>query len=121
MESMVFQAQDVLDVMALEAGFAIQELRVDGGAAANDVLMQLQADLAGVAVSRPESVESTAMGAAFLAGLAVGFWRDETELAGLRRESSRFGPGPAGRVARDGYARWQAAIEGLLTTELHPL
>jgi glycerol kinase len=121
MDSMVYQAQDVLGVMAQEAGFAIQELRVDGGAAANDSLMQLQADLASVPISRPESVESTAMGAAYLAGLAVGFWQDEAELAGLRRETSRFVPGPAAGAARDAYVRWQAAIEGLLATGLPPL
>ncbi len=121
MDSMVYQAQDVLGVMAREAGFSIQELRVDGGAAANDALMQLQADLAGVPSSRPDSVESTAMGAAYLAGLAVGFWRDEAELASLRHESSRFVPGASTDRAREGYARWQAAVAGLLATKLPPL
>ncbi len=121
MESMVFQAQDVLEVMTGEAGLAIQELRVDGGAAANDALMQLQADLAEAAVSRPNSVESTAMGAAFLAGLAVGFWRDEAELVELRREQARFEPSPGASAARDAYVRWRAAVNGLLATELPPL
>ncbi|HEX5368430.1 MAG TPA: glycerol kinase [Dehalococcoidia bacterium] len=121
MESMVYQAQDVLAVMAQETGYGVRELRVDGGAAANDLLMQLQAELAGVPVSRPESVESTAMGAAYLAGLAVGFWRDEAELKTLRHESKRFLPGASTTTARDGYARWQAAVAGLLATELPPL
>ena len=121
MDSMVYQAQDVLGVMAQEAGFDIYELRVDGGAAANDALMQLQADLARVPISRPESVESTAMGAAYLAGLATGFWRDEAELASLRHESSRFLHEASAGVATEGYARWQAAVSGLLATELAPL
>jgi len=68
-------------------------LRVDGGAAANDFLMQFQADLLGVPVFRPESVETTALGAAFLAGLAVGFWGDRPELSALARSGRLFTPG----------------------------
>jgi glycerol kinase len=120
MESMVFQAQDVLDVMASEAGVRILELRVDGGAAANDMLMQMQADLSGVPVLRPESVESTAIGAAYLAGLATGFWGDETELASLRRGGRQFQPGDAS-ASRLVYGRWRTAIRGLIATDLQPL
>jgi glycerol kinase len=89
-DSMAFQAQDVLDVMREETGMAMPELRVDGGASANDRLMQLQSDLMGSAVSRQISVESTGMGAAFLAGLTVGVWRDEDHIAALRREAVRI-------------------------------
>ncbi len=89
-ESMAFQAQDVLDIMERESGIRASELRVDGGAAANDFLMQLQCDLADTALSRPESVESTGLGAAYLAGIATGFWKDEAEVASLRREERRF-------------------------------
>ena len=121
MDSMVYQAQDVLGVMAQDADCDIKELRVDGGAAANDVLMQLQADLAGVPISRPESVESTAMGAAYLAGLATGFWPGEAELLSLRRESRRFAAGASSRRAREDYKRWQAAVAGLLRTDLPAL
>ena len=121
MDSMVYQAQDVLGVMVQDASCDIKELRVDGGAAANDVLMQLQADLAGVPISRPESVESTAMGAAYLAGLATGFWRGEAELLSLRRESRRFAAGASSRRAREDYKRWQAAVAGLLRTDLPAL
>ena len=120
-DCMAFQAQDVLDVMVEETGLAATELRVDGGAAANDRLMQLQADLAGVATSRPESVESTGLGAAYLAGLTVGFWRDEAEIASLRRESSRIEPSARAETAKAEYGRWKLAISGLLETQLPPV
>ena len=116
---MAFQAQDVLSVM-LESGLGVAELRVDGGAAANDALMQLQADLAGVPVSRPQSVESTALGAAFLAGLAVGFWRDEAEVQGLRREVLRTVPAGRRGIAAVEYERWRSAVAGLLRANLAP-
>ncbi len=120
-DSMAFQAQDVLDVIREETSLTMPELRVDGGASANDRLMQLQADLAGTAVSRPTSVESTGLGAAFLAGLTVGFWRDESEVAALRRETLRIGPSSRAQTARDEYGRWQLAIAGLLETQLPPV
>jgi glycerol kinase len=116
LDSMAFQAQDALSLMG-----PLTELRVDGGAAANDALMQLQADLLGVPVSRPVSVESTALGAAYLAGLATGFWRDEAELASLRRVERRFEPSPNAAATRDAYARWGAAVAGLLATKLPAL
>jgi glycerol kinase len=121
LESMVYQSQDVLSVMAQEAGTRFDELRVDGGAAANGLLMQLQADLAAVPVSRPPSVESTGMGAAYLAGLAVGFWQDEAEVAALRREERRFSPAADTTAARRGYERWRSALSGLLKTDLQPI
>ena len=120
LDSMAFQAQDVLSVMTQESGLGIAELRVDGGAAANDALMQLQADLAGVPVSRPASVESTALGAAFLAGLAVGFWRDEGEVQAMRREVVRMVPSGRRGIAAAEYERWRTAVSGLLETGLAP-
>ncbi len=119
-ESMAFQAQDVLDIMERESGIRASELRVDGGAAANDFLMQLQCDLADTALSRPESVESTGLGAAYLAGIATGFWKDEAEVASLRREERRFRPGAEAASRRRGRERWSAAVEGLLATNLAP-
>jgi glycerol kinase len=119
-ESMANQAQDVLDIMTAEAGVSLAELRVDGGAAGNSFLMQLQADLSGAALSRPRSVESTALGAAYLAGIAVGFWKDEAEVASLRREERRFLPSPLAEARRAERERWSAAIEGLLATKLPP-
>jgi len=117
LESMVFQAQDVLAAMTSEAGAALSELRVDGGAAANDVLMQLQVDLSGPPVSRPRSVESTALGAAYLAGLTAGFWRDEAEVESLRREARRFLPS-GNPAASEAYERWRRAVSGLLAARL---
>jgi glycerol kinase len=118
MESMVFQAQDVLDAMG--NGVPLRELRVDGGAAANDTLMQMQADLGGTRVSRPQSVESTALGTAYLAGLATGLWRDEAEVQALRREERVFTPGPGVASMQAAYGRWKVAISGLLATGLPP-
>ena len=114
-DSMVFQAQDVLDAMAEETGLAIRDLRVDGGGAANDRLMQLQADLVRAAVSRPESVESTALGAAFLAGLTIGFWKDEEEIVSLRKESRRFEPSSRAPQSRAEHSHWALAIDILLS------
>jgi glycerol kinase len=76
--------------------------------------MQLQSDTSGVHLSRPASIETTALGAAFLAGLAVGFWKDEAEIASLRHEDRRFTPGPEAHVARAGYLKWCEAIDMLL-------
>jgi len=120
-DCLAFQAQDVLDVMQQETGLVMPELRVDGGAAANDRLMQLQADLAGTSISRPMNVESTGLGAAFLAGLSVGFWRDEAEIASLRRESARFEASSRAETSREEYGRWRQAIAGLLDTQLPPV
>jgi glycerol kinase len=119
-ESMAYQAQDVLDIMAAESGLAITDLRVDGGAAANDFLMQLQADLVGAPLSRPESVESTALGAAYLAGIATGFWKGEDEVALLRRVERSFEPSASAGGRRRERGRWRAAVEGLLATKLEP-
>lgn len=81
LESMAYQSYDVLCAMEKDSGLSLSALRVDGGACANDLLMQFQADIAGIDVIRPASVETTALGAAFLAGLAVGFWSDTKELS----------------------------------------
>jgi glycerol kinase len=115
-ESIAFQAQDVLDAMAGSA--PLRELRVDGGAAANDLLMQMQADLSDRPVVRPATVESTGLGAAYLAGLATGFWRDEAELAMLPRQETIFRPGAGAIAAHAAYERWTAVVQGLLGTRL---
>jgi len=110
LESIAFQTLDVIEVMNREAGIRVCELRVDGGAAANDFLMQFQADILGVPVDRPALLETTAAGAAFLAGLAVGFWQDPHELAGARRRERLFEPKMREDVRSRLCAGWQEAV-----------
>jgi glycerol kinase len=110
LESLAYQTRDVVDAMAAEAAAPLSALRVDGGAAANDFLMQFQADVLGVPVERPHVVETTAMGAAFLAGLATGFWRSQTELAHARRIDRRFRPRLARPAADALYRGWKEAV-----------
>lgn len=92
LESIALQVADLVTALERDAGLPLAELRVDGGAAANNLLLQLQADLLGRAIVRPVVTETTALGAAYLAGLAVGVWRDETELAALWHAERRFEP-----------------------------
>jgi glycerol kinase len=110
LESIAYQVGDLLDAVHRDAGIALGELRVDGGAAGNDMLMQFQADLLGVPVVRPAVTETTALGAAYLAGLAVGFWASPDEIAGQWRAERRFEPAmPAARVEQlRGW--WQEAL-----------
>lgn len=92
LESIAYQTCDVIKAMEADTGLAIQEMRVDGGAAVNDLLMQFQADMLQTAVVRPAIVETTALGAAYLAGLAVGFWKDIETIRAQWKESARFLP-----------------------------
>ena len=110
LEAIAYQNRDVLDAMSAEAGAPLRALRVDGGAAANNFLCQFQADVLQVEVLRPVITETTAMGAAFLAGVGAGLWKIDT-LAGRWRLERRFAPSadPAARAA--GYAGWSRAIE----------
>jgi glycerol kinase len=110
LESLAFQTRDVMDAMAADAGAGLRALRADGGAAANDFLMQFQADLLGVPVERPALVETTAMGAAQLAGLAVGFWGSPSELAATRRKDKRFRPRMPAARREALYRGWQDAV-----------
>jgi len=110
LESLAFQIRDVADAMAADAGSPLQALRVDGGASANDFLMQFQADLLGLPVERPALVETTAVGAAQLAGLAVGFWRTPKELAAMRRKDRRFRPRMPAQRREALYRGWQEAV-----------
>ncbi|MGE5125602.1 MAG: FGGY-family carbohydrate kinase, partial [Betaproteobacteria bacterium] len=115
LESLAYQSRDVIDAMNVESGVTLRELRVDGGACANDFLMQFQADLLGVPVDRPALVDTTAAGAAFLAGLGVGFWRDAQELAHTRRRDRLFTPAMAPERREALYAGWQAAVARVLS------
>jgi glycerol kinase len=110
LESLAYQSRDVIDAMNEESGVPLRELRVDGGASANDFLMQFQADLLGVPVDRPALVETTAAGAAFLAGLGTGFWRNAQELARTRRRDRLFTPAMAPDRREALYAGWKSAV-----------
>jgi glycerol kinase len=111
LESIAFQSADVLDAMQKDARITLSELRVDGGAAANDLLMQFQADALGVPVVRPKVLETTALGAAYLAGLAVGYWKSDREIASNWRVDRRFEPAmPRERVA-ELRGKWEQAVE----------
>jgi glycerol kinase len=116
LEAIAFQTRDVADAMAADAGTSAHVLRVDGGAAANDFLMQFQADVLGVPVDRPKMVETTAAGAAFLAGLGAGFWSSQEEIAGARRLDRRFEPRMKAEERDQRYAAWQAAVARVRST-----
>ncbi|TWU57905.1 glycerol kinase GlpK [Rubripirellula reticaptiva] len=117
LEGIAYQVADVLDAMRQDSGIPIAELRVDGGASANDLLMQFQADILQVPVVRPKVIETTALGAAYLAGLAVGFWNDVSEIADVWQTDRVFQPSmPADEVARR-RARWAEALQRSLAWE----
>jgi len=113
LEAMAFSTKEVLDAMTADAKLRLHALQVDGGAAANDFLMQFQADLLGVPVARPDVVETTALGAAALAGLALGVWRGPQEFLAGRR-FKRFVPGAKARAVRAREAEWRRAVETAL-------
>jgi glycerol kinase len=110
LEALAFQTRDVVDAMTADAGMRLRVLRVDGGAAANGFLLQFQADVLGVPVERPKLIETTAMGAACLAGLATGVWRSTADLAPLRKVDRRFAPRMSASEREALYRGWQAAV-----------
>jgi glycerol kinase len=110
LDAIALQSADLAGAMVADSGIALAELRVDGGAARNNLLMQLQADLLGVPVVRPEVTETTALGAAYLAGIGVGLWADEEEVAAQWRLERRFEPGIAEAERAERSDRWRAAV-----------
>ena len=110
LESIAYQVDDLLDAVSRDSGITLGELRVDGGASTNNALLQFQADLLGVAVVRPAVTETTALGAAYLAGLAVGFWSSADEIAGQWRADRRFEPVMARADAARLRERWREAV-----------
>ncbi len=110
LEAIAYQVADLTDAMQADTGVALPELRVDGGAAANDMLMQFQADILGVPVVRPAVTETTALGAAYLAGLAVGFWKSPAEIEGQWQVARRFEPVMSADRANALRKRWQDAL-----------
>jgi glycerol kinase len=111
LESIAYQVGDLLDAMAADAGIGLKELRVDGGAATNNTLMQFQADLLGVPVVRPVVTETTALGAAYLAGLAVGFWPSVEAISGQWKVDRRFEPSMPMSAAAALRERWSEALD----------
>jgi glycerol kinase len=114
LESICYQTRDVVEAMRQDSGVAMDVLRVDGGVTANDLCMQLQADILGVPVSRPVVAETTALGAAYAAGLAVGFWASPADLRANWHEGRRWEPAWSADQREHGYARWRKAVEATL-------
>ncbi|MCR4426706.1 MAG: glycerol kinase GlpK [Firmicutes bacterium] len=117
LESICYQTRDVLEAMARDSGISLAQLRVDGGAVRNDFLMQFQADILGVPVHRPRVTETTALGAAYLAGLAVGFWTNRTEIAAKWQVEREFSPSMPVERREQLYAGWKRAVERSLHWE----
>jgi glycerol kinase len=114
LEAICYQSRDVSDAMQSDSGVAVEVLKVDGGVTANKLCMQLQADILGVPVSRPVVAETTALGAAYAAGLAVGFFSGTDELRSNWQEADRWEPTWNARQRADGYAGWRKAVERTL-------
>ncbi|MEU2284592.1 glycerol kinase GlpK [Streptomyces sp. NPDC013178] len=111
LEAICYQSRDVAEAMERDSGVALDVLRVDGGVTANDLCMQIQADILGVPVSRPVVAETTALGAAYAAGLATGFWENTDELRSHWHESQRWEPQWSEEEREKGYAGWKKAVE----------
>jgi glycerol kinase len=114
LEAICYQSRDVIEAMSRDSGVSLDVLRVDGGVTANSLCMQLQADICGVPVVRPAVAETTALGAAYAAGLAVGFWKDTDELRANWRESRRWEPSWTAERRAGGYAGWRKAVQRTL-------
>jgi glycerol kinase len=114
LEAICYQSRDVVDAMAADSGVRLDVLKVDGGVTANDLCMQLQADILGVPVSRPKVAETTALGAAYAAGLSAGFWRDTEELRANWAEGRRWEPAWSEDRRAAGHAGWKKAVERTL-------
>lgn len=115
LEGIAYQARDVLAAMEQDSGITLSELRVDGGATRNDLLMQIQADVLGVPVVRSRLPETTALGAAYLAGLATGVWSSKEEIASQWEENGRFVPGPDASRLQSQIPAWEEAVKRTLS------
>lgn len=118
LESIAYQTRDVLEAMQEDSGIELQSLKVDGGAVANNFLMQFQADILGVPVDRPVVTETTALGAAYLAGLAVGYWADKEEIAKKWNVDRTFTPDMEEESRSKKYAGWKKAVNRALKWEI---
>ena len=111
LDSMAYQTKDVLSAMEADSGITLAALKVDGGAVANNMLMQFQADILRVPVDRPQVIETTALGAAYLAGLAVGVWQSKEELKKSWKLQNRFEPQMEVAASAAYYKGWRKAVK----------
>jgi glycerol kinase len=118
-DSMAYQTREVLEAMQADSGVELKELKVDGGAVVNNDLMQFQADILGVAVERPKVSETTALGAAYLAGLAVGFWKDTGDVTKNWALDRRFEPQMDEAKREKLFRGWKKAVQRALDWEEH--
>ena len=114
LESLAFQVADLVGAMEADAGFPFREMHVDGGASANDFLMQFQSDILGCELHRPACLETTALGAAYLAGLSTGFWKDTAELSALRENEKDFAPQMDGQLRDKLLHDWRDAVKTVM-------
>jgi glycerol kinase len=114
LEAICYQTRDVMDAMVADSGVPMTEMRVDGGITANSLCMQMQADIMGIDITRPLITETTALGAAYAAGLAVGFWKNTDELKKQWKQSRRWSATTSAEDRATGYAGWKKAIERTL-------
>ncbi|HMG66830.1 MAG TPA: FGGY-family carbohydrate kinase, partial [Chitinophagaceae bacterium] len=115
LESIAYQTYDVLKAMEADSGISIKELRVDGGATVNNILMQFQSDILNCKVVRPTITETTALGAAYLAGLAVGYWKNIEEIQQLWQVDKKFSPQMEPTKAKELLNGWQRAIRASIS------
>lgn len=120
LQSLAYQSRDVIDTMNKDTGIPIKTLKVDGGACRNDYLMQFQSDISGIEIERPKNIETTAMGAAFLAGLAVGFWKDTDELQKIGKLEKKFKPEMSAEKRDYLYAGWKTAVAATQSFKYRP-
>jgi glycerol kinase len=111
LDATAYATRELVEAMVADAGVALPVLRVDGGMTANDLLLQIQADVLGLPVVRPSVIETTALGAAYAAGLAVGFWSSLEELRAIERGEREWAPHATEQERERGYATWNAAVE----------
>ncbi|MSV83397.1 MAG: glycerol kinase GlpK [Actinobacteria bacterium] len=114
LEAICYQTRDVMDAMVADSGVPMSEMRVDGGITANSLCMQMQADIMGIEITRPLIGETTALGAAYAAGLAVGFWSSQEEVKKQWQQSHRWTPTSTHEVREAGYKQWKKAVERTL-------
>ena len=114
LEAIAYQTRDVLDAMAADSKVALKSMRVDGGATANDLLMQIQSDVMGIEIIRPEVIETTALGAAYAAGIAVGVWKSPDDVRNKWRENHRWSSTLDPNLRAEKYAQWTKAVQRTL-------